>query len=61
LQIYDLTSNTTLYNNYVASFPYTWTDANPYVADREIRVRAMYQNGTTAKLFVDAIIGTLED
>jgi hypothetical protein len=61
LQIYDLTSSTELYNDIVTTFPYTRTDPSPYVADREIRVRAMYQNGTNAKLFIDTVIGTLED
>lgn len=57
VQIYDLTSNTELYNGVPASFPYTWTDPVPYVADREIRVRITYVNGTSAKKFVESVIG----
>jgi hypothetical protein len=38
-----------------------WQDANPYVADRDIRVRAAYQSGLTAKLFIDEEIGTSTD
>jgi hypothetical protein len=58
VQIKDITSNTELYNDIVASFPLNWTDPAPYIADREIRVRAAYIDGTTgAKLFYDQIIG----
>lgn len=57
IQIYDLTSNTELYNG-TPTFPYTWTDTNPYVADREIRLRVAYVNGTSAKQFIDTVIGT---
>jgi len=59
VQIKDITSNTELYNDIVSSFPFNWTDPAPYVADREIRVRAAYIDGATgAKLFYDQIIGT---
>jgi hypothetical protein len=58
LQIYDLTSSTELYNGVPASWPYTWTDPNPYAANRQIRVRAMYCSGTSAKIFIDTNIGT---
>lgn len=58
VQIYDLTSSTELVNQIVTTFPFTWTDATPYVADREIRLRVAYQNGTTAKIFIDQVIGT---
>ena len=58
VQLYDLTSNTELANQIVATFPFTWTDAVPYVADRQIRLRVAYQNGATAKVFIDQVIGT---
>jgi hypothetical protein len=48
----------TLYLDSPASFPHTWTDPSPYVADRDIRVRAAFQSGATAKIFVDELIGT---
>lgn len=57
IQIYDLTSSTELYNG-TPTFPYTWTDSNPYVADREIRLRVAYVNGTTAKSYISTTIGT---
>lgn len=57
IQIYDLTSSTELYNG-TPTFPYTWEDTNPYSADREIRLRVAYQNGTSAKTFIDTVIGT---
>lgn len=58
VQIYDLTSNTELVNQVVTTFPFTWTDSVPYVADREIRLRVAYQSGATAKIFIDQVIGT---
>lgn len=58
VQIKDLTSDTQLVNEVVSSFPFTWTDTNSYVADREIRVRVAYVNGDEAKEFIDAVIGT---
>ena len=58
VQIFDLTSNTELVNQVVATFPFTWTDPTPYVADREIRLRVAYQNGINASIFIDQIIGT---
>lgn len=57
IQIYDLTSNTELYNG-TPTFPYTWTDSMVYAADREIRLRVSYVNGTSAKKFIDQVIGT---
>lgn len=57
VQIYDLTSNTELVNE-IVSFPYTWEDPSPYVADRQIRLRVAYQDELTAKLFIDQVIGT---
>jgi hypothetical protein len=48
----------TLYLGTPSSWPYAWIDTVDYVADRDIRVRAAYQSGTTAKLFVDEVIGT---
>ena len=58
IQIYDLTAAEEVSNEIVTTFPYTWTDPNPYVADREIRVRASWVDGISAKHFVDNIIGT---
>lgn len=60
IQLYDLTSNTQLYNG-TPTFPYTWTDPSPYAADREIRLRHTLVSGTTAKEFVEAIIGTVTE
>lgn len=57
IQIYDLTSSTELYNG-TPTFPYTWTDGSVYAADREIRLRVAYVNGTSAKKFIDQTIGT---
>lgn len=57
VQIYDLTSDTELVND-VVTFPFNWTDPDPYVADREIRVRCAYVDGDEAKQFVEAVIGT---
>lgn len=62
LLIQDITtpaSPITLYSGVPASFPHTWTDPVAYVADRDIRVRAAYQSGTSAKLFVDEEVGTV--
>lgn len=58
IQIFDLTSGTELVNEVVGSFPFNWTDPDPYVADREIRVRCAYVDGPEAMHFVDEIIGT---
>lgn len=57
IQIYDLTSNTELYNG-TPTFPYTWTDPLVYAADREIRLRVAYVNGVTAKEYISTTIGT---
>jgi len=57
IQIYDLTSNTELYNG-TPTFPYTWTDTDPYVTDREIRIRRSYVTPSTALVFIDTVIGT---
>lgn len=57
IQIYDLTSSTELYNG-TPTFPYTWTDSNPYVADRDIRLTVTYVNGTSAKKYIRLPIGT---
>jgi hypothetical protein len=61
LLIQDITnpaSPITLYLNTPSTWPHVWTDTNPYAADRDIRVRAAYQSGATAKLFIDEEIGT---
>lgn len=57
IQIYDNTSGTELYNG-TPTFPYTWTDDELYVDDREIRIRASYMSGATAKHFIEAVAGT---
>ena len=62
LLIQDITtpaSPVTLYSGIPASFPHTWTDPVAYAANRDIRVRAAYQSGTSAKMFVDEEIGTV--
>jgi hypothetical protein len=59
LQIYDTTNNTELYNDIPASFPFTYTDYTLPVPTRDIRVRAMYVSGATAKKFIDEEIGTV--
>lgn len=58
VQLYDLTDASEVYNDIPVSWPFTWTDPTPYAADREIRLRASYQDGTNAKLFIDQVIGT---
>ena len=55
--IYDEDSNTELVNEIVSTFPFNWTDTNPYVADRTIHLRVSYVDGASAKMFVDEIIG----
>jgi len=57
IQIYDLTSATELYNG-TPTFPHTWTDASPYAADREIRLRVALVGASTAKKFISTTIGT---
>lgn len=57
IQIYDLTSNTELYNG-TPTFPYTWTDPSVYAADRAIRLRVAYVNGTDADIFQQVNLGT---
>lgn len=58
IQIYDLTHGVELYNGVPATWPHVWTDASPYVSDRQIRVRAAYVSGISAKEFIDQTIGT---
>lgn len=58
IQLYDLTSATELANEIVTGTTFDWTDPAPYVADREVRIRLSYVSGTSAKEFVEAIIGT---
>ena len=55
VQIYDLTNSIELFNG---TSGYSWTDPSPAVAPRAIRVRIAYVNGTSAKQFVEANIGT---
>lgn len=57
IQIYDTDADEELANEVVTTFPYTWTDPNPYVADRTIRIRAAYVDGTSAKHFIEAVAG----
>lgn len=61
VQLYDVTSSTELYNDVPGSWPFTWTDPTPYVADREIRLRVMWVSGADAKQFIDQTIGTVTD
>lgn len=55
VQIYDTTNSVELFNG---TSGYAWTDPNPASAARDIRVRIAYVNGTSAKAFVEANIGT---
>lgn len=61
VQLYDVTSSTELYNDVPGSWPFTWTDPTPYVADREIRLRVMWVDGADANQFIDQTIGTVTD
>ena len=55
VQIYDTTNSIELFNG---TSSYSWTDPSAAVAPRDIRVRIAYVNGTSAKSFVEANIGT---
>jgi hypothetical protein len=57
VQLYDLTASTELYNDTVSGTSLTWTDDTPYTADRQIRLRIMYADGSAIKL-EDRVIGT---
>lgn len=48
----------TLYLGRPDAWPLVWTDPAPYAADRLIRIRAMYAEGTEATLFIDQIAGS---
>ena len=61
VQLYDNTSSTELYNDVPGSWPFTWTDPDPYVADREIRLRVAYTDGADARQFIDQTIGTVTE
>ena len=58
IQIYDTANNTQLYE-WTPTFPFTWTESNPYSIDRSVRLRVMYKNWATAKLFREQNIWTL--
>ena len=58
VQIYDTTSSTELSNSIAAGTSVTWTDANPAVGSRDIRVRITYVSGATAKEMIESNIGT---
>ncbi len=58
VQIYDATSATELYNGIAATGSVTWNDGSAPAGDRAIRIRIQYVNGTTAKNFLEANIGT---
>jgi hypothetical protein len=50
-----------IYNDKPASFPFTWTDSDPAVAERSVRMRIAYydeSDGLNADLFEDRNIGT---
>lgn len=55
VQIYDTTNSVELFNG---TSSYSWTDPSAASAPRDIRVRIAYVNGTSAKAFVEANIGT---
>lgn len=55
VQIFDTTNSLELFNG---TSGYSWTDPSPAAAPRSIRVRIAYVNGTSAKAFVEANIGT---
>jgi hypothetical protein len=57
IQIYDTTNLVELYNG-TPSFPYIWTDSVAAVADRGIRLRVTNVSTVTAKVMIDANIGT---
>jgi hypothetical protein len=57
VQIYDLTNDVELSNG-LSTTTYSWTDSSAAVAPRTIRLRAAYQAGTDAMLFLEAVIGT---
>jgi hypothetical protein len=59
VQIYDLTDDSELLNIVADATTEEWEDTNPYVADREIRVRVARQSTTAAKQFIEVNIGTL--
>ncbi len=61
VQLYDNTSSTELYNDVPGSWPFTWTDPDPYSADREIRLRVAYTDGADARQFIDQTIGTVTE
>jgi hypothetical protein len=56
VQIYDITANEELY---LGAGPYYWSET--YSADRAIRIRVMYQSGTSAKMFLEANIGSITE
>lgn len=58
VQIYDTTSSAELANEVAAGTSVVWTDADPAVSSRAIRVRIAYVSGVTAKHFIEASIGT---
>mgnify|MGYP007096398784 CR=1 FL=1 len=60
LLIQDVTDPAAPINLYLGTpsiWPHVWQDPEAYVADRDIRLRAMYQSGTVATLFIDEAIG----
>jgi hypothetical protein len=57
VQIYDLTNSVALSTG-TSTTTYSWTDSSPAVASRSIRVRVAYVSGVTAKLFIEASVGT---
>lgn len=59
VQIYDYgVADTELYNDVVAGTSVTWTDTVPADSQRDIRVRIAYVDGTDAKEFIEANIGS---
>lgn len=58
VQIYDTTNSSELKNEVAATSTVYWEDPSSPTGDRAIRVRVSYVNGTTAKEFIEANIGT---
>lgn len=56
VQLFDTVSNTELY---IGTGPYYWSEE--YNVDRTIRMRIMYSDATTAKIFKEEIIGDITE
>ncbi len=56
VQLYDTINNVELYNAVVGATSLNYSET--YTVDRTVRVRITYVNGTTAKQFIEAVVGT---